>query len=160
METATDIFKQALRNEVHAAAFFAKAAEMTQDDASRMLFLELSGMEDHHASFLVEKGQNASCNHGFDMVAYLKELESSVDPVMTPEELETIENGDPKAVLRLAIGLESKALKTYAKLADEAIDLEVKSYCLELVKEEAGHSNALSKLLHSMDMDAEERPGL
>ncbi|MBF0180808.1 MAG: ferritin family protein [Magnetococcales bacterium] len=160
METPTDIFKQALRNEVHASAFFAKAADLTRDDASRMLFLELAGMEDGHAGRLVEKGQKAPCNHGFDMVAFLKELEGSVDPAIPPDEMAIIEQGDPKAVLRLAIDLEAKSMKTYARLADEAIDLEIKSFCLEQVKEEAGHGNALTKLLHSMDMDPEDRPGL
>lgn len=160
METPTDIFKQALQNEVHSSAFFAKAAELTKDDASRMLFLELSAMEDHHAEHLVEKGQKAPCNHGVDLVGYLKQLEHSVDAAIPPEEMAVIENGDPKEVLRLAIGLEHKAMKTYAKLAEEATDLEVKSYCLDLVKQEAGHENALTKLLHSMDMDPEDRPGL
>ncbi len=160
METPTDIFKQALHNEVHSAAFFAKAAEVTQDDNSRMLFLELASREDNHASYLVEKGKNAPCNKNFDMVAYLKELDESVEPVMTAEELETIKNGTPKEVLRLAIALETKAMETYAKLADEAIDLEVKAYCLELVKEEAGHANSLTKLMRSMDMDPDDRPGL
>ncbi|MBF0429096.1 MAG: ferritin family protein [Magnetococcales bacterium] len=160
METATDIFKQALYNEVHSTAFFAKAAEMTRDDESRMLFLELSSMEEDHASMLVAKGQKAPCNHSVDLAAYLKELESSVAPVMSDEELATIQDGDPKSVLRLAIKLEEQAKETYVKLAAEAADLEVKSYCLELVKQETGHANALTRLLHSMDMDPEDRPGL
>ncbi|MBF0628628.1 MAG: ferritin family protein [Magnetococcales bacterium] len=160
METASDIIKQALRNEIHASAFFGKAAEMTKDDESRMLFLELGGMEDGHASFLVEKLKNTPCAQDVDLAAYLKELERSSEPVMSAEEVEIIENGDPRAVLRLAIELENRAKMIYTKLADEAADLEVKSYCLELVREENTHANMLTKHLNSLDMDADDRPGL
>lgn len=160
METATDIIKKALRNEIHASAFFAKAAEMTKDDESRMLFLELGGMEDNHADALVEKLKHTPCGDDLDLAAYLKELENSAEPIMTPEELATIENGDARTVLRMAIDLELKAKETYAKLADELVDLEVKSYCLELVRQEKTHASMLTKHLRSMDMDEEDRPGL
>ncbi|MBF0614081.1 MAG: ferritin family protein [Magnetococcales bacterium] len=160
METVTDLIKQALRNEIYASAFFTKAAEMTKDDEARMLFIELGGMEDDHANELVDKLKNTPCSEGLDMAAYLKELESSTDPVIAGEVLATIENGDAHAVLRLAIESEERAVQTYTKLADEVVDLEVKSYCLELVRQEKTHASMLTKHLRSMDMDAEDRPGL
>ncbi|MBF0342502.1 MAG: ferritin family protein [Magnetococcales bacterium] len=160
METATDIIKQALRNEIHASAFFAKAAEVTKDDESRMLFLELGGVEDKHADELVERLQNTPCAQNLNMKAYLKELEESSEPIMTAEELDIIENGNSRAVLRLAIDLENRAMQVYAKLAEEAVDLEVKTYCLDLAKQEVGHARALTRYLNNLDMDEEDRPGL
>ncbi|MBF0271075.1 MAG: ferritin family protein [Magnetococcales bacterium] len=160
METVTDLIKQALRNEIHASAFFAKAAEMTKDDESRMLFLELGGMEDNHADTFVAKLKDSTCGQDMDLPAYLKELERSSGPVMTAEELAIIENGDARTVLRLAIDLETKAGQTYAKLADEIVDMDVKAYCLDLVRQENIHASALTKHLRSLDMEEEDRPGL
>ncbi|MEO5345448.1 MAG: ferritin family protein [Magnetococcus sp. YQC-9] len=160
MEKPIDIIKQALRNEIHASAFFAKAAELTKDDESRMLFLELGGMEDNHAEALVIRLKNAPCAQEMDLAAYLKQLESSPEPVLPPAEMAIIENGDARSVLRLAINLENRAMQTYARLAEESTDLEVKAYCLDLAREEVGHAAALTKLLHSLDMDEDDRPGL
>lgn len=160
MEKPIDIIKQALRNELHASAFFAKAAELTKDDESRMLFLELGGMEDDHAAALVERLKSAPCAKDTDLPALLKQLESSPEPVLPAAEMVIIENGDPRAVLSLAIDLENRAMQTYARLAEESTDLEIKGYCLDLAKEELSHASALTKLLRSLDMDEDDRPGL
>lgn len=160
MQAAIQFFKDALRHEVKASAFYNKAAEITQDDESRMLFLDLAGMEDGHARQLLEKVQDAPCGQAFDGTAYLKELESDAEPSISPKESQLIESGPISEVLKMAIALEEKASKTYENLAKETTDPNVKQYCLDLAKEEKKHAQELTNQLYSLDMSEEERPGL
>ena len=93
MQAAIQFFKDALRNEVKAAAFYNKAAEITQNDESRMLFYKLAGMEDEHANLLASKAKNAPCGRDFDVGAFLNELEDGPVPSLSPEETKIIETG-------------------------------------------------------------------
>lgn len=160
MQDAIQFFKDALSNEVKAAALYEQAAESTRDDESRMLFLKLADMEDGHARVLANKVKNAPCGQGFDVDGYLKELESTVNPTLSAAEQEIINKGTIRQVLELAIAHEEKARDTYKSLADEAVDVDVKTYCLEMVKEEQEHVTSLTNMLSSIDMPPEERPGL
>ena len=160
MQAAIQFFKDALRNEVKAAAFYNKAAEITQNDESRMLFYKLAGMEDEHANLLASKAKNAPCGRAFDVGAFLNELEDGPVPSLSPEETKIIETGSVSEVLQLAIRMEKQADETYDKLAQEAIDPEVKSHCLDMAAEERRHVQELTNLLHSLDMSEDDRPGL
>lgn len=160
MQAAIQFFKDALRHEVKASAFYSKAAEVTRDDESRMLYIRLSGMEEDHASQLVQKIKNAPCGNAFDVDAFLKELENSTAATISPEDLTLIETGTLRQVLELAISYEHQACKNYENLANESTDPEVKAHCLEAVKEERGHERELTDLLHSLDMPEDDRPGL
>ena len=160
MQAAIQFFKDALRNEVKAAAFYNKAAEITQNDESRMLFYELAGKEDGHANILAEKAKNAPCGKAFDVGAFLDELADGTVPVISPEEAKIIETGSVREVLELAIRIEKKADETYDKLAQESSDPEVKSHCLEMAAEERRHVQELTNLLNSLDMPEDDRPGL
>ncbi len=160
MQDAIKFFKDALSSEVKAAALYELAAETTQDDESRMLFLKLVDMEEGHARVLANKVKNAPCGQEFDVDAYMKELESQVTPTLSDEERDIITKGTVHQVLEMAIDHELKARDTYQNLADEAVDPDVKSYCLEMVEEEQGHATSLRNLLTSLDMSPEDRPGL
>ena len=160
MQAAIQFFKDALRHEIKASAFYNKAAEITRDDESRMLFIKLAGMEDGHANALLAKVQDAPCGKAFDVKAFVAELEDSVEPVISDEETKLIESGTPHEVLDLAITFEEQAVKNYEGLAQEATDFDVKAYCQEMVKEERKHVQELVNLKHSLDMSDEDRPGL
>ncbi|MEO5376506.1 MAG: ferritin family protein [Magnetococcus sp. DMHC-6] len=160
MQTATDFFKSALFQEVHAGAFYNKASEITHNDESRMLFLEMAQMEDDHARSLIERAKNAPCVLDFDPYQYLTELESNMEATISENEMNVIQNGDLRTVLALAIELENQARDTYEQLALKATSPEVASYCQEMVKIEQKHKNALTNLLLSLDMTPDERPGL
>lgn len=160
MQTATDVLKTALFNEVKAGAFYQKAAEMTKNDNSRMIFLELANMEDDHATELIRKTEGQPCTQGFDPEAYLRELERSIELTLTVQETELLENGDMRAILELAIAMEGKARDTYLNLASQASSDEVRAFCKGMAKEEDSHVRRIETLLTSLDMDEDDRPGL
>ncbi|MBF0160796.1 MAG: ferritin family protein [Magnetococcales bacterium] len=160
MQAAIQFFKDALHHEVRAAAFYNKAAEITRDDESRMLYIKLAGMEEGHTSSLVEKVKTAPCGKAFDVDAFVRELENEAADAISPEHLSLIETGSMRQVLELAIQFENQACQDYENLAREATDFSVKSYCQEAVKEERGHIRELSNLLNSLSMSEEDRPGL
>ncbi|MBF0309765.1 MAG: ferritin family protein [Magnetococcales bacterium] len=160
METAADFFKTAIYNEVKGAAFYNMAAEETENDESRMLFLKLADMEDGHTLELIRKAKNAPCGQGFDPEAYLKELESSMSSTISREEAAAIKKSDMPAVLQMAIALERNARDNYLNLANAATNPEVRQHCQVLAHEEEGHAKALENLLHSLEMTPDDRPGL
>lgn len=160
METAADVLKQALFNEVKASAFFARASEITSNDASRMLLLDLAGMEDDHLRDLIVKSENAPCAQEFNPEAYLKDLERSADSMISEDDLAAFQSGDMKMVLESAIRMERESRDTYLKLQEKAVDPDMKQYCDMLIQEETAHEQSLTRLLNSLDMEMDERPGL
>ena len=160
MQATVQLFKTALYNEVKSAAFYNRASEITGNDESRMLFLELSGMEEDHVRQLINKTKSTPWPQEFSPETHVKELESSVESIISKEESKILQDGDMKAILKLAIGMEKEALQIYLELAEKTATQEVKDYSLELSKEEQQHLNSLTTLLTSLDMDEEERPSL
>lgn len=160
MQATVQLFKTALYHEVKSGAFYSRAAEITKNDESRMLFIELSDMEDSHISNLVKKVKNTPWPQEFNPEEYLKELESSVENIISTEEKEMLQKDDMKAVLEFAISMEKKAYQNYQELSEKAATQEVKDLSLELAKEEQEHLNSLNSLLTSLDMDEDDRPAL
>lgn len=136
MRTAAEILKAAIEHEVKAGVFYNKAAELTNNDESRMVFLELIGMEDDHAKELVNMVKTSAFAVEFDAQAYLDELEENAENSVTVEETDLIKNGDMKAVLTMAIEMEEKATKNYEDLAASYTDPHVIGYCKKLAEEE------------------------
>ena len=153
MQAAIELFKTAILSEVKADLFYSTAAEITEDDESRMLFLELASMEDDHAQALVNRVKKAPCGKEFDGAAYLKDLETSQTASINDDDKEFIKNSSIRDVLAKAISMENEASETYAKLAEASEDAEVKKYCLELKMVELAHARKLTNLLNSMDME-------
>ena len=160
MQNMAEVLKEALRNEVKAAAFYYKAAEITSDDESRSLFLELSGMEDDHAGALAEKAAQDSAFEGFDAAEYLKNLEATMSSTIDDKEHGILASGDMKAVFALAIGIENSARDAYLSLVKSAQSDAVRTLCKELAEEEEAHARQLTQALNNLDMDEEDRPGL
>ncbi len=159
MEKAIEIFKNALELEVEAEAFYEKAAELTDNDESRMVFLELAGMEDNHAHHIVERFKDTAFGQAFDADGWLKELEEA-SAKLSVEVTELITSGDMKAVLDFALKMEQEARDSYQHLSEIFTDAEDKAYCADLAKEEQEHINAITQLRRSLDMDPDERPDL
>ena len=160
MKATAQLLKTALYHEVKSEAFYKRAAEITKNDESRMLFLELSDMENDHIRNLISKTKDTPWPQEFNPEIYVKELESSMESIISVEETEILQNGDMKAVLELAIGMEKEAYKTYLELEEKAASQEVKDYSRELSREEQKHLNSLNTLLTSLDMDEEDRSSL
>jgi rubrerythrin len=155
-----EIMKTALFNEVKAAAFYDQATEFTQNDAARMLFIELAGMEDDHAGALADKAKQDKAFAGFDAEAYLRTLESTMETTVPEHERQILETGSLEAILDLAIGLETNARDTYRALIDAAVSAEVRSFCKQLAKEEEKHRQQLVNARNNLTMDMDARPGL
>lgn len=160
MEKAIEIFKNALELEVEAGIFYEKAAEITEDDESRMVFLELSDMEDGHAHRIIERFKNTPFGQAFDADSWLEELERESEKNMEVKVSDLMDQGDMQAILKSAIKMEEEARDTYKRLSGSFSDPEDVAYCSDLAKEEQAHVNSLTQLLRSIDMDPEDRPEL
>ncbi len=160
MEKAIEIFKNALELEVQAEIFYEKAAEIAEDDESRMVFLELSDMEDDHARRIVERFKRTSFGKMFDADSWLHELEQESGKTLDMRAGEIIAKSNMREILKYAIQMETTARDNYKSLCERFSDSEDIEYCSDLADEEQKHINSLTQLLSSIDMDPEDRPRL
>jgi rubrerythrin len=160
MEKAIEIFKNALELEVQAELFYEKASELTDDDESRMVFLELADMEDGHAHQIVERFKHTDFGKLFDADAWLKEVEREDNKILDVVAVDVIAQGDMKAILKYAIKMEEDARDNYQRLAETFTDPDDVAYCSDLAQEEQRHVASLLDLVRSIDMDPEDRPVL
>jgi rubrerythrin len=159
MEKAIEIFKNALELEVQAEIFYERAAETTDNDESRMVFLELADMEGGHARLIVDRFKDTDFGKLFDADAWLNELEAETGKL--PMEInDLIANGDMRSVLDFALKMETDARDNYQHLSEIFTDADDKAYCADLAKEEQEHINSITQLRQSLDMEIEERPDL
>jgi len=160
MQETVEILKSALYNEVRSRIFYSKAADITNDDESRMLFLDLTSKEEDHAQLIIKRLEGTPYAREFDPQKYLKELESSLDNILSGNETESLQSADIKKVLEIAIKMEKRARDTYLNLEKKISSPEVKTMCHELANEEKEHLNSVTTMLLSLDMGEEERPAL
>jgi len=160
MSNLVDVFKQAMADEVKATIFYRLAAETTEDDQARMVFLDLVNMEENHAEDLINKVKGTSLVEGWDPKAYLEALESSTDAVISEDVASIIRQGNVKAILEMAKEMEVNASGNYQTLAKEAKEEMLRNFFAEMVKEEENHVKQMDFLLLSLDIDEEDRPGL
>ncbi|MCP4342937.1 MAG: ferritin family protein [Desulfobulbaceae bacterium] len=160
MSTASDVLKNALANEVKAAAFYNLASRITVDDEARMLFIELAGLEEDHAREFLKKAEGTELLEGFDADAYLAELEKDMHEVAKSSHSEMFEKGDMTEVLNFAIDMEAHARDTYQVMASMVDNPAIKRFCNELAAEEESHRKMLDQARTSLAMDEEDRPAL
>ncbi len=160
MGTANDVLKNALANEVKAAAFYNLASKITPDDETRMLFIELAGLEEDHAREFLEKAEGTELLDGFDANAYLDELEKDMDESAKTAHNDLFKSNDMNAVLDFAIGMEAHARDTYKVMASMVENPAIKKYCDELAIEEEEHRKMLEQAKTSLVMEEGDRPGL
>ncbi len=160
MGTANDVLKNALANEVKAAAFYSLASEITPDDETRMLFIELAGMEEDHARDFLQKAEGTELLDGFDGDAYLSGLEANMHQDAKASHSAMLTSGDMGAVLDFAIGMETHARDTYQVMATMVENPAIKKYCQVLAEEEEEHRKILEQAKTSLMMDEEDRPTL
>jgi len=116
MKSIIELIKKAIEHEVKASAFYDKAAEMTQDDEARMVFLELVDIEDGHCNDLIQMFAESGPMSEFDIKGYYENLMDSVETHIANKELKTIKNGGLHDVLRMAVKFEQTAVDTYTRL--------------------------------------------
>ena len=160
MSSITEILKTALQHEVKASVLYNSAADITEDDESRMLFLELSGFEDDHARRLIEGAKEYPDVDATALATYLREVEGEAEGNLTIEESQVIKRGDMRAILKMAIEFEQSAKAAYQRLAGAAQEGPFREFCETMIQEEQSHADTLTQELHSLDMDLEDRPGL
>lgn len=160
MPTAIHVIQKALYNEVRSQAFYRLAAELTDRDDTRMLFIELGEMEQEHAREIAERISKPPLDLDFDARAYIDELEAGVAVMVPPADEATVRGGNLKAVLRLAKRLEVESRDAYRDLAKRADRPALKAFCEELARLEEGHLEEILRLERSLDMPEEERPAL
>jgi len=160
MTSTIEILKTALTHEVKASVYYNRASEITQDDESRAIFMELINFEDTHPLRLIEIAKEKNLAPDVDLKAYLKNLEDDTENTLSVEATELLKNGDMRAVLEFAIKMEVDAEATYRGLAEQIDDDQAKSFCLEIADEEKLHAKMLTQGLDSLSMDEEDRPAL
>ncbi|MBF0154063.1 MAG: ferritin family protein [Magnetococcales bacterium] len=160
MEKAVRLFKAAILNEIKASAYYAQAAEVTTNDVSRMLLLELANQEDDHARVLIAKTRGTPLAHKFDAEAYLRELERDPGGSLGASENQALANADPRTILEMAMRMEGEARDNLRDMADSVSDPALRKYCLDLSAEEQAHYSSLERTLNSLDMTDEERSPL
>ena len=160
MQKTVELLKNAIEAEIRAQVFYAKAAELTNDDESRMVFIELAGMEEGHAQHLVDHFNKGPVAEATDLQAFLDETEADTDKLLEVVETPFVKDGSMDKVLDFAITQEHKARDNYIALIGKMVDSEDRRYCEELAQEEEEHAARLLKLRRSLDMADEERPGM
>jgi rubrerythrin len=160
MESAVDILKHAIENEVRARVFYQNASEISGDGEAQMMFLELIEMESGHARLLVDRFGEFMKSKGVDAGAFLDDLEANIERVLSDDEVKLLEDAEMAPVVEFAIQMEASARDNYIRLAKDMDDLKLLDLCRELADEEQGHFDMLSSLRTSMDTPPEERPGL
>ncbi len=160
MGTANDVLKNALANEIKAAAFYNLASKRTPDDEARMLFIELTGLEQDHAKEFLDKAEGTELTDGFDAKAYIADLEKDMEEAAKSAHNELFESGDMMAILDFAINMEIHARDTYQVMSSMVENPAIKQYCDELALEEEEHRKMLERAKISLSMDEEDRPVL
>jgi rubrerythrin len=160
MTDLIDVFKKALADEVKAAVFYKLAAETTEDDQARMVFLDLVGMEENHAKELISKVEGTSLLEGWNAEAYLRELESTTSITIFEDIAPIVRRGDTKTILELARNMEVKARQNYETLATESKEKSLRDFFSDMVNEENSHIKQMDFLLLSLDIDEQDKPGL
>jgi rubrerythrin len=160
MPTDIHVVKKALYNEVRSQAFYRLAAELTDRDDTRMLFVELGELEQDHARQIAARIARPPLSLDFDARAYIDELEANVTVMVPPGDAATVRSGDVKAVLKLAKRLEVESRDAYRDLAKRTDRPALRAFCEELARLEEGHLEEIRRLERSLDMPEEERPAL
>jgi rubrerythrin len=160
MSNLIDVFKQALRNETKARAFYRLASEVTQNDESRMLFIDLAGFEENHARQLIDMTQGVDFEADWDAEAYLDELEDDPHAGIPEHELQTIHNSDMAEVLKLAREMELSSMTTYRTLAEGVDDEKIRDYFTKLAEQESHHLAEVERRALALDMEDSDRAAL
>jgi rubrerythrin len=160
MSNLVDVFKQALRNETKARAFYRLASEVTHNDESRMLFIELAGFEESHARQLVDMAHGLRFEDAWDADAYLDELESQTHASIPDHEIHAILDSDMAKVLRLAREMELNSLTAYRTLADGVSDGKIREYFTKLAEQESYHLAEVDRMALALEMEDSERAAL
>jgi len=160
MSDLVDIFKKALRNEVKARAFYRLASEVTHNDETRMLFIELAGFEENHAAELVKMAQHVRFAEGWDPEGYLDDLESHTHASVSDHELSAVLNGDLGTVLEIARQMEQDSMSAYRSLADGADHDQARAYFTKLAEQESGHLLEVERMALALTMSDADRAAL
>jgi rubrerythrin len=160
MSSLINAFREVLRNEAKTEAFYRLASDITHDGESRMVFLELSQIEENHARELIEMARHVPFEEGWDPASYLEEAESLVHATIPNDELNAILDGDMKKVLGIAHHLEERTLNTYRSLAEVATDAEARRWFSRLADREEHHLAEVERLTLALEMPEEDRAAL
>ncbi|MEG3641121.1 ferritin family protein [Magnetococcus sp. PR-3] len=162
MQEVIDLWKKAVRHEALTVNFYSRASEVTDNDESRMLFIQLSEMEGGHIQELVDQAAKSSCmkDSGVDLKDYADSLESDEGHEFSDEEEKAFVAGDMRTVLEIALRHERGAVAMYGELQQKTSDNDTKTFCKEQVENEKKHVHELETMLNSLDLSAEDRPGL
>jgi len=160
MSDLVDIFKKALRNEVKARAFYRLASEVTHNDETRMLFIDLAGFEENHATELVKMAQHVRFEEEWDPEGYLDDLESNTHASVADHELTAVLNGDMGTVLEIARQMEQDSMDAYRSLADGTDHDTARAYFTKLAEQESGHLMEVERRALALTMPDSDRAAL
>ena len=160
MEKVVDVVKVAIENEIKAEVFYSKAAEITSEGESQMVFIELTEMESGHARLLVDRFGDLLRQAGNDPAGFLSTTEKKIRANLGVEETDLIKKGEMRPVIEFAIRLEEQARDRYLALAKQLEQADLRSVCEDLAAEEQKHFDSLTNLRLSVDTPIDERPAL
>jgi rubrerythrin len=160
MQHTIELLKNAIEAEVRSQAFYRKASQLTEDERSRKVFIDLTEMEDNHAQHLVDRLNQGEIAAACDLQAFLNETEARANQLLEVIKTPFIKQGNMAQVLDFAINQEIKAQENYAALRDRLSDPDARQFCAQMVAEEGAHAEHLRKLRRSLETDHQEHPGI
>lgn len=128
-DTTTTVLKNAILLERRGKAFYKKAAETAENEAVRAFFEMMCDEEARHIEILSERFKEYRQKGVFSAVTYTDKHASNTDTkILTQKILESIAAAEfEAAAISAAIAMEERAVKIYAKRAEEATDPEEKA---------------------------------
>jgi rubrerythrin len=152
---ADEIFEMAEQIEINGAKFYRDASQKVTDDSSKEFLNKLAAMEDeHHKTFAnmrttlsdIEKSSTAFDPQS-EAAAYLKALADTRVFFQKEIDLTSMEN-----ILKAAIGAEKDSIVFYLGLKDAVSENVGKNRIRDIIREEMGHIQLLSKKLIALKM--------
>jgi rubrerythrin len=160
MQKTTELFKTALEVEIKSTLFYAKAAEVTQDDSARMVFLELSNFEDGHIKRIVEVARRHNLGDQDELKRFIDQMEEDAGTILSTDESALLDVGDIDAIFKFAVNMETKSKQAYVDLAAHCDNQDFRGFCKEMIAEETKHASQLEHERQSLQLEMEDRAPL
>lgn len=148
-----DALSRAIKAEVEGQHFYSMAARNTRDHKARKVLRTLAREEKEHELFLWSQYQSILESEGPDKTRSLGSRAhlSSRSPIFSPALRAAVTSAHFEvSVLAIAVRLELRAMKFYARAARSAADPTLSRFFAELAEWEKGHHDALARQLDAL----------
>ena len=161
--SADEIFEMAQQIEKNGARFYRRAASMVKGAGSAAFFLKLAAMEEVHEKVFARMRGELTAAERMKRIsdpenqgqAYLRAwADSQVFDVRSDPAAKLAGGEGPEDVIRMAIGLEKDSIVFYMGMKDAMPERMGKARVEEIIQEEMGHIDLLSRELQTLSHQA------